>query len=171
MKVFQFLLFAFGLAIAMAACNKDKDANLAGTWAISDISYAGTGTSTSGGTTLNITMSGEGSDYNADISFSESPEQYTATGNYDITLTTTVPGLPAPIVSQQTNVNLFGTGAWALSGNQVTLTPTGGSPGTASVVFSNGNRTAMLTQALTQTYTENGAVIVQNVTYYITLTR
>lgn len=144
---------------------------MTGNWEITDLSYAGTGTSTSGGVTLNISLAGEGMDYDAFLSFSDGPEQYTATGNYDITLTTTVPGLPAPIVSQQTNVNLFGTGAWALSGNQVTLTPTGGSPGTATVVFSNGNRTAMLTQALTQTYTENGAVIVQNVTYQITLTR
>lgn len=175
MKKILFPTLLVLVALFNSACNNDGNAaanNIAGNWNLTNLYYTGTTSTTIPGLPpITASFVGEGQNYNATLTFTESPNEFTSTGDYDVQLTTTVTGNPVPQVTTVQNQNFLSQGTWTISGNQITLTADTGEVSTANLTFSNNNNTVTIATTLTITTNQAGATVVQTINYEATCNR
>lgn len=102
MKLFWTIL-AFALLV-ITACSDDDgvgDPNgLPGSWQMTALDYTLTSTTISGGQSSNSNYTGTATNMNLTITFSENPNEFTTTGDYDIRLEYTTNGYPSFITAR-----------------------------------------------------------------------
>ena len=109
------------------------DANLVGTWTATDVDYSGF-TSTfvvDTGTTLRTEFTGQGVDIDLTLSFSESPNELTSVGTFDVDLTTVILGVSED--SMLLDLGFLTDGTWSRVGNTLTLVGTDSSTSEVSI--------------------------------------
>ncbi|MGB0522757.1 MAG: lipocalin family protein [Flammeovirgaceae bacterium] len=139
MKIQQtlFLLCLFSL-FTLSSCfnNDDEDkitpdkATLLGKWLMTDITYSGTSTTAIPGfdpITADFTGVGSDSDYTIELT----ERDFTASGGYTATLTTT--SLGQTFTQTIVGTNYASSGPWTLNGDQLTISPQGEAPVTMTV--------------------------------------
>jgi len=96
---------------------------LVGDWEMVSLDYAGSSTDVVGGQTITTSFTGVGRDFTYQITFTDNPKTYAATGGYTVDLTS--------IFSGQSNTqavsipNAASSGTWNLVGNTLTITDAG----------------------------------------------
>jgi len=167
MKKLLFTL-AIGLAI-LTSCESDLvsappsdsaeiaalTGNLVGSWKMTSLNYTGTSVTTVQGITTTADFVGEGSDFNFIQEFTQSPNNYSMIGSYDIELTTTVAGQTS--VSNTDDLNGTSNGTWVQSGNILTFTNASNnnevSDATIEILT---NTTLKLTTSITKNISQQG---------------
>ncbi|MEQ8623508.1 MAG: lipocalin family protein [Vicingaceae bacterium] len=93
---------------------------LVGDWEMISLDYAGTTSEVVAGQTLTTSFSGVGRDFTYQITFTDNPKTYAATGGYTVDLTTTFSG---QTFTQPTAIpDASSSGTWNLVGNTLTIT-------------------------------------------------
>lgn len=117
MKKIVFLFLAFSFFIG---CSGDDDNNepnpisIIGKWKLTKV--------TSQMTTSNVYAVGEGTDYNAFMTFEENPNKVTSEGEVTLEVKVYMDGILIETMYQTLNFdNQFGSGQWSISGSDLTL--------------------------------------------------
>jgi len=165
---FAKLFFITASVAFFFSCSEDTDDvpspsnSLIGSWALTEVEYEGTTTTTFDGQQTNATFTGTGYDMNFSIQFNENPNDYEADGTYSIRLETTIQGHSQPLTSEWENPGFIGTGSWEKNGDQLIVTSNNGDIQEATISELNANTLDIIWE-FSQTTTESGATIVQDV--------
>ncbi len=166
LKIFKMkkisILFASFLFV-FASCSSDDDntdtqvdstVDITGSWELKAMEYEGESTQTAGGQTLTVTYEAFGKDFDAQVVFTEDPNEVTSTGTYTIEMTMTSMGQS---ITQDFPVDVseefISASEWSIDGNVMTLISEGETQ-TAEIITLTQNLMVLLTE---QTEILNGA--------------
>lgn len=121
--LFKITLLSFAL-VFFASCEDDDSSNdtsadLVGTWSMTSLDYDGTSSTTFQGTTTSIDFIGEGTNIDYTLTFDENPNNFDASGSYDIELTTDFMGQTTTQTESVEDAN--STGTWSRDGNTLSF--------------------------------------------------
>ena len=126
MKKLSCLLFV-ALSVIFSSCSSDDnattnvvDAELIGTWEGTSLEYDATSTAAFMGQELVSTTTGNASNMDFTLTFSQNPNVVTSEGSYDLNYTISNFGLTQTGV--QPNVEFLNNGTWTQSGNTIQIT-------------------------------------------------
>ena len=109
------LFMVLFIATAFVGCSSDDDAtnntsaNLVGTWAITSFEYNGETSTEIAGQSQTATFEGIGQNFDTSTTFTDSPNEYTSSGSYDVVLTTTIDGMEQTTTTPIENFQSEGT--------------------------------------------------------------
>jgi len=109
------------IATAFIGCSSDDDstnntsASLIGTWSIVSFDYDGVTSTEFMGESLDATFVGVGENFDASITFTENPNEYSSSGSYDVVLSTTVLGMTDTMTTPIDNFQ--SEGGWERNGD------------------------------------------------------
>jgi len=132
MRNLKKLIVLFSATLLFLSCSTDDDGsivdtnadvqNLIGTWLLAEITQDGTVSTDVQGVPVNGTITSFGKDIDAQIVFTENPDNYVASGGYTDVITINVLG---QTIDEQQNVSIgdvLGQGSWTLDQGILTLT-------------------------------------------------
>jgi hypothetical protein len=128
MKITKLLFLA--VAVFFLSCGDDKDedpvptGDLAGSWNVTAIDYAGTSSTVVMGIESKATFTGTGKNMNLIVTFTEDPNKFTSQGDYVIALKTTIQG--QTIDTDYPVTGFMTDGTWSVSGKTLTVEGDGG---------------------------------------------
>lgn len=139
------------------SCSSDDDnsqidlsVDITGQWDLTEVESEGDSTVTYEGQTVTVTLSGFGKDYDAQVLFTENPNQVSATGTYTMVLTTTFLGITQTDEYPIEFSNEFESGNWSLEGNQMLITDiTTGETQAAEILVLQQNKMVLLLEMTT----------------------
>jgi hypothetical protein len=118
-----------GVFFIFTACSSDDDNNqvdlsvdITGQWELTEMESEGESTVTYEGQIITVNLSGFGKDFDAQIQFTENPNEVIPTGTFTLVLTATFLGFsetdeyPVDLSSE------LQTGTWSIVGNQLIIT-------------------------------------------------
>lgn len=155
MKNLSILLFTF--LFVFASCSSDDDSNsqidltvdLTGSWELTSLEYEGESTIEVENQTLTISFDGFGKDFDAQVNFTEDPNELTSTGSYTLVLTTNFMG---ESITQEELIDFSDdiiTGEWSLeNGNQLVIVSNGETQ-TAEIISLNETKMVLLSNEST----------------------
>lgn len=160
------------LTVISWSCSEDEDPmptsqGMVGTWAISNLEYKGTTTTSFEGGSLRADFTGTGKDMDLTTSFSANPNNVTSAGSYTIVLKTTMMGQTTTQEMMMDQVVTDGT--WTLSGRDLTIT-NDGIPQTATIVDQT-STTLKLKVDVNQSETDQGITVSTKVQATYTFTK
>jgi len=131
MRNLKKLIVLFSATLLFLSCDTDDGGsivdpnaeakNLIGTWLLVEITQNGTVSTEVQGLPVNGTITSFGKDIDAQIIFSENPDNYVASGGYTDVITVNVLG---QIIDEQQNISIsdiLGQGSWTLDQGILTL--------------------------------------------------
>ncbi len=132
MKNLKIIIVLFSATLIFLSCNTDDDGNtvdpnaqaqnLIGTWLLTEITQDGTVESEIQGVPVSGTITSFGKDIDAQIVFTESPDNYVTSGGYTDVITVKVLG---QTFNEEQNISIsdiLGQGSWTLDQSILTLT-------------------------------------------------
>ncbi|MEX0996666.1 MAG: lipocalin family protein [Flavobacteriaceae bacterium] len=156
MKNLSILLFA--ILLVFASCSSDDDnsndqidltVDITGSWELTSLEYEGESTIEVENQTLTISFDGFGKDFDAQVNFTEDPNEVTSTGSYTLVLTTNFMG---ESITQEQFVDFSDdsiTGEWSIeNGNQLVVVSNGETQ-TAEIISLNESKMVLLTNEST----------------------
>jgi hypothetical protein len=134
MKITKLLLLS--LAVIFLSCSEDEDPiptseGMVGDWAITELDYKGTTTTTAQGVSIKADFTGTGKDMDLITTFNSNPNTVTSEGSYTIVLKTTSMGQSTTDEYEMDETVTDGT--WTLNGKTLTVTSDFG-PQTATIL-------------------------------------
>lgn len=163
MKILKFFL-AFALFASFASCDPDEipmDEEIIGTWKITDVSLEGTATTTDAqGNVTEADLQGSGYDMDLQITIENNPNNYSVDGDFNVMVEYTIDNVSYELPWEE--VGFIDAGTWEITDEILTVV------GTAEVetaTVANITETSLvLDWVYTQTDTQFGNTIVQNIT-------
>ena len=163
MKILKFF-FAFALFASFASCSPDDipDENeMIGTWQVTDVSIQGTASTTDNqGEVTEAAFTGSGYDMDLQITINENPNDYSVEGDFSVMVEYVSDGQIYELPWEE--VGFIDAGTWEIANETLTVV----SPSqveTASIADLT-ETSLVLDWVYTQTDTQFGTTIVQNVT-------
>lgn len=161
MKNLFAMAFAAALAFTFAACSNDDDNGpagdeIVGTWALTDIDYSGTSTTSSPAGAFTADFTGSGYDMDVTVTFEEDPNVYKTDGDYSIELVTEFND--QTFESQVENEGFIDDGEWERNGDTITITNSDGETTTSEIVSINAS-SMVIAYDFVRVTTENGATV------------
>jgi len=129
MKNLKKLIFIFSVTLLFISCNDDEsvlqieNSQILGTWNLTELTEDGTTTTSSQGFDISATFSAYGKNINAEVTFTENPNEFASSGSYISVLTTEILGQQT--VQEVPINNFIGSGDWEINGNIMTSTANG----------------------------------------------
>jgi hypothetical protein len=162
MKITKLLLFS--AAVILFSCGKDDDPKpssdgIVGTWAITELEYHGTTSTSAQGASIEATFTGAGKDLNLTTTFGKNPNTVTNQGSYTIVLTTTIMGQTS--TEEYDFEEAISDGTWALNGSTLTVTTQAG-PQEVTVLEQTAT-SLKLKAVVSENQTQQGITIATNV--------
>lgn len=165
MNFTKFFILFIGLSV-LASCSDDDTNNsnnvsVVGNWLVTGIDYGGTSSiEVPGEDIITSVFTGTGTDMDLEITFDDNPNNYSTSGDYSVLLDVNTQG----ITQQQTwtNQGFIGDGTWDRSGNTLTITDSSGQENVTTIQTLN-ETTLVIEWAFINTFTQNGAIFVQDV--------
>ena len=162
MKILKFF-FAFALLASFASCDPDDipmDEEIIGTWKITDVALEGTATTTDPlGNVTEADIIGTGYDMDLQITIEENPNNYSVDGDFSVMVEYTVDGVSHELPWEE--VDFIDEGTWEITDEILTVV---GSAEVETATVANITETSLvLDWVYTQTDTQFGATIVQNI--------
>lgn len=173
MKNFNILMIAF--LIVLTSCSSDDDSNnqidlsvdITGQWDLKKLDYEGDSQMTFQGQTVTMTYIGFGKEMDAQVVFSNNPNNVEVFGTYVIEMTVTYLGMTETIDTPFDMSDFMNAGTWSIEGNQMIIVDnTTGEQQTAEIIHLSQNKMILLSE---QTQTMNG--MTANVVGEMTLER
>ena len=130
----------------------DVSGDLLGSWQMISFNYTGTTVTTVQGITLTADFVGVASDIDYVIEFTETPNNFSATGGYDLELTTTSSG--QSFVENVEDLNVSSNGTWSKNNNTIVFTETS-EDGEATIEILN-DTTLKFTQIVDENINQQG---------------
>ena len=128
MKRIYFLCIAF--LVMLSSCSSDDNngpdnntADIVGIWIGETVDYSGTTSTEFQGETINAVFTGEGTDIDYTLSFTEDPNNVVANGSYSVLLTYTIDGQSEEQVLE--DLDFLGSGTWNISDDILTIVSEG----------------------------------------------
>lgn len=112
--------------LGLFSCSHDDNASpesqgiMVGKWKVTSIQYTGTSVTNVEGEATSADFKGVGKDMSLELTFSQDPNKYTATGSYTISLSTNILGYDFPIDMPITG--FMGNGTWMVKGKYIYVT-------------------------------------------------
>lgn len=108
------------LFMGLSSCDEElTPATLVGEWRLNAVDFAGQADASAGG----FSFTGQGTNMDVLITFTEDPNEVTVTGSYDVQIEYTVLGNTQTI--KVDDAAFIGEGIWSLDGNSLTVTANG----------------------------------------------
>lgn len=163
MKILKFL-FAFALLASFTSCDPDEipmDEEILGTWKITAVDLQGTATTTdNNGDVTEADVMGTGFDMDLQITIEENPNNYSVEGDFSVMVEYTIDNVSYEIPFEE--AGFIDAGTWVID-NDVLIVDGGAEVETATVA--NVTETSLvLDWVYTQTITQFGTTIVQDIT-------
>lgn len=118
-----------GVFFVFASCSSDDDNNqvdlsvdITGQWELTGMEGEGESTVTYEGQTVTVNLSGFGKDFDAQIQFTDDPNEVIPTGTFTLVLTATFFGISETEEYPINISNELQTGTWSIVGNQLIIT-------------------------------------------------
>ena len=129
MKKFKKSLTLICLTLLFLSCSEDDpigvntlENQLVGTWKLTEITQEGTTTTDLQGVPITSDFTSEGKNINAQVTFTQNPNNFTSSGNYTSVVTITFLGQGT---TQEIPVQIddfLNQGTWSINGSELTIT-------------------------------------------------
>ncbi|GAA4974204.1 lipocalin family protein [Algibacter aquimarinus] len=126
MKKLSILFFV--LSTILVSCSSDDDganisASIVGKWIATDIEFEGDISAVVEGERINFTFTGEPTDLDHSLTFTESPNEVVSEGGFDLEVTTNLGGFTDTETVE--GESIVETGSWEQNGNLLTVANSG----------------------------------------------